>query len=45
MLVPSNMKPFIVDVGDKVIIDTERSLVTINGEDAINLKELLSDFP
>ncbi|QWH28949.1 phage tail family protein [Bacillus mycoides] len=43
--VPSNTKPFIVDVGDKVIIDTERSLVTINGEDAINLKDLLSDFP
>lgn len=43
--VPSNTKPFIVDVGDKVIIDTERSLVTINGKDAINLKDLLSDFP
>ncbi|ARJ21775.1 phage tail protein [Bacillus mycoides] len=43
--VPSNTKPYIFDVGDKVIIDTERSLVTINGIDAINIKDFFSDFP
>ncbi|MBL3753692.1 phage tail family protein [Bacillus cereus group sp. TH43LC] len=43
--VPSNTKPYIFDAGDKVIIDTERSLVTINGENAINLKEIFSNFP
>ncbi|KFN04171.1 phage tail family protein [Bacillus clarus] len=37
--------PYIFDVGDKVIIDTERSLVTINGKNAINLKDIFSDFP
>ncbi|MGG0448534.1 phage tail family protein, partial [Bacillus mycoides] len=26
-------------------IDTERSLVTINGIDAINLKDFFSEFP
>ncbi|PFF30326.1 phage tail protein, partial [Bacillus cereus] len=30
--------PYIFDVGDKVVIDTERSLVSINGKKAINLK-------
>ncbi|CAM3936310.1 distal tail protein Dit [Bacillus paramycoides] len=37
--------PYIFDVGDKVAIDTERSLVTINGKSAINLKDLFSDYP
>ncbi|EOO78321.1 phage tail protein [Bacillus cereus] len=43
--VPSNTKPYIFDTGDKVIIDTERSLVTINGRDAINIKDIFSEFP
>ncbi|PEU80074.1 phage tail protein [Bacillus cereus] len=43
--VPSNTKPFIFDTGDKVIIDTERSLVTINGKDVINIKDIFSEFP
>ncbi|MDK7418583.1 distal tail protein Dit [Bacillus cereus] len=42
---PSNTKPYIFDAGDKVIIDTERSLVTINGKDAINIKDIFSEFP
>lgn len=37
--------PYIFDVGDKVVIDTERSLVTINGKSAINLKDIFSDYP
>ena len=37
--------PYIFDVGDKVIIDTERSLVSINGKRAINLKDIFSDYP
>ncbi|MBD8076491.1 distal tail protein Dit [Bacillus thuringiensis] len=37
--------PYIFDVGDKVIIDTERSLVSINGKKAINLKDIFSDYP
>ncbi|MEB8880022.1 phage tail family protein, partial [Bacillus cereus] len=32
--------PYIFDVGDKVVIDTERSLVSINGKKAINLKDI-----
>jgi predicted phage tail component-like protein len=43
--VPSNTKPYIFDTGDKVIIDTERSLVTINGKNAINIKDIFSNFP
>ncbi|MCZ6944846.1 phage tail family protein [Bacillus mycoides] len=43
--VPSNTKPYIFDTGDKIIIDTERSLVTINGKDAINIKDIFSEFP
>ncbi|WP_242294787.1 distal tail protein Dit [Bacillus cereus group sp. BfR-BA-01381] len=43
--VPSNTKPYIFDAGDKVIIDTERSLVMINGKDAINIKDIFSEFP
>ncbi|MGR3774581.1 distal tail protein Dit [Bacillus paramycoides] len=37
--------PYIFDVGDKVVIDTERSLVTIDGKNAINLKDIFSDYP
>ncbi|TKH28649.1 phage distal tail protein, partial [Bacillus cereus] len=37
--------PYIFDVGDKVIIDTERSLVSINGKKAISLKDIFSDYP
>ncbi|MED1510349.1 distal tail protein Dit [Bacillus proteolyticus] len=43
--VPSNTKPYIFDTGDKIVIDTERSLVTINGINEINLKDFFSDFP
>lgn len=43
--VPDNTKPYIFDTGDKIVVDTERSLVTINGKDAINLKEFFSNFP
>ncbi|WNN20003.1 tail protein [Bacillus phage FI_KG-Lek] len=34
-------KPYIFDTGDKIVIDTEKSLVTINGEKAINIKRNL----
>ncbi|WP_242295152.1 distal tail protein Dit [Bacillus cereus group sp. BfR-BA-01426] len=37
--------PYIFDVRDKVVIDTERSLVSINGKKAINLKDIFSDYP
>ncbi|KAB2441372.1 distal tail protein Dit [Bacillus luti] len=37
--------PYIFDVGDKVQIDTERSLVTVNGTNAIALKDIFSSFP
>ncbi|WP_114556037.1 distal tail protein Dit [Bacillus sp. K6W] len=40
-----NNPSYIFDVGDKVVIDTERSLVTINGKSAINLKDIFSDYP
>ncbi|MFK4363291.1 putative phage tail component-like protein [Bacillus sp. RC55] len=43
--VPNGGKPYLLDVGDKVIIDTERSLVTINGTDAISGKDIFSSFP
>ncbi|MDH2862603.1 phage distal tail protein, partial [Bacillus cytotoxicus] len=43
--VPSNTKPYIFDKGDKVVIDTDRSLVTINGKDAVGIKDIFSDFP
>ncbi|HDR7211306.1 TPA: phage tail family protein [Bacillus cytotoxicus] len=43
--VPENTKPYIFDKGDKVVIDTENSLVTINGEDAVGIKDIFSDFP
>lgn len=37
--------PYIFDLGDKIQIDTERSLVTINGTNAIALKDIFSSFP
>ncbi|MBO1582723.1 distal tail protein Dit [Bacillus sp. XF8] len=37
--------PYIADVGDKILIDTEKSLVTIEGKNAINIKDIFSDFP
>ncbi|MCZ6942622.1 phage tail family protein [Bacillus mycoides] len=37
--------PYIFDIGDKIQIDTERSLVTINGINAIALKDIFSSFP
>ena len=43
--VPNGGKPFLLDTGDKVIIDTERSLVTINGMDVISAKDIFSSFP
>ena len=43
--VPSNTQPYIFDTGDKIVIDTEKSLVTINGKNAINIKEFFSNFP
>ncbi|MCU5656482.1 phage tail family protein [Bacillus mycoides] len=43
--VPDNTKPYIFDTGDKIVIDTERSLVTINGKNAINIKDIFSNFP
>ncbi|WP_144508939.1 distal tail protein Dit [Bacillus mycoides] len=43
--VGDNTRSFIYDVGDKIIIDTEKSLCTINGKDAINLKSIFSNFP
>ncbi|MGH0945297.1 distal tail protein Dit [Bacillus mycoides] len=43
--VPSNTKPYIFETGDKIIIDTDKSLVTINGKNAINIKDIFSNFP
>ncbi|PEC14515.1 distal tail protein Dit [Bacillus thuringiensis] len=40
-----NDSPYIFDARDKIIIDTEKSLVTINGKNAINLKDIFSNFP
>ncbi|MED2299233.1 phage tail family protein [Bacillus thuringiensis] len=40
-----NDPPYIFDAGDKIIIDTEKSLVTINGKNAINIKDIFSNFP
>lgn len=37
--------PYIFDVGDKVQIDTDRSLATINGKSAIDLKDIFSKYP
>ncbi|MDD1368055.1 phage tail family protein, partial [Bacillus sp. MHSD17] len=33
------------DIGHKIQIDTERSLVTINGKNVIGLKDIFSSFP
>ncbi|HDR7542035.1 distal tail protein Dit [Bacillus sp. CH_442] len=41
----SNNPPYIVEKGDKVQIDTAKSLISINGTSAINLKDLFSDYP
>ncbi|PHB21081.1 phage tail protein [Bacillus pseudomycoides] len=43
--VPMDATPYIVEQGDKVVIDTERALVTLNGSNAISIKDLYSDFP
>ena len=43
--VGDNTRSYIYDVGDKIIIDTESSLVTINGKSAINFKDIFSNFP
>ncbi|MBJ8024506.1 distal tail protein Dit [Bacillus cereus] len=40
-----NTPPYIVDVGDKVVIDTENSHVSIEGISAINIKDFFSNFP
>lgn len=32
-------------LGDKVVIDTENSHVMIEGKDAINIKDIFSNFP
>lgn len=41
----SDNPPYIIEQGDKVQIDTAKSLVSINGASAINLKDLFSDYP
>lgn len=41
----SNNPPYIVEKGDKVQIDTAKSLISINGTSTINLKDLFSDYP
>ncbi len=43
--VGDNTRSYIYETGDKIIIDTEKSLCTINGKDAINLKSIFSSFP
>ncbi|MGN4578393.1 distal tail protein Dit [Bacillus cereus group sp. MYBK74-1] len=42
---PNATRPYIFEAGDKVVIDTEKSLVTINGMSAINIKDIFSNFP
>ncbi|QWI52524.1 distal tail protein Dit [Bacillus mycoides] len=37
--------PYIVDAGDKVVIDTANSLVSINGRSAMPYKDLFSEYP
>ncbi|QIW21334.1 distal tail protein Dit [Bacillus thuringiensis] len=37
--------PYIFDIGDKIQIDTEHSLVSINGSNAVALKDMFSRFP
>ncbi|MEH6932417.1 distal tail protein Dit [Bacillus sp. JJ783] len=41
----SDNPPYIMEKGDKVQIDTAKSLVSINSANAINLKDLFSDYP
>ncbi|PEN84189.1 phage tail protein [Bacillus cereus] len=41
----SNNPPYIVEKGDIVQIDTAKSLISINGTSAINLKDFFSDYP
>ncbi|MDA2525517.1 phage tail family protein [Bacillus cereus] len=43
--IDTNAVPYIFDAGDKVVIDSEYGHVTINGKNAIDLKEVVSDFP
>ncbi|WJE51109.1 phage tail family protein [Bacillus cereus] len=43
--ISQNSVPYIVNPGDKIIVDTERSLVTIDGRSSINIKDIFSDFP
>ncbi|MEB9807643.1 phage tail family protein [Bacillus cereus] len=40
-----NTPPYIFDVGDKVVIDTENTHVSIEGKNAINIKDIFSNFP
>ncbi|MEN3134158.1 distal tail protein Dit [Bacillus cereus] len=37
--------PYIADKGDKIVIDTERRSVSIEGKSASNIKDLFSSFP
>lgn len=43
--IDTNAVPYIFDAGDKVVIDSEYGHVTINGKNAIDLKEVVSEFP
>ncbi|QCQ57801.1 distal tail protein [Bacillus phage vB_BtS_B83] len=43
--IDTNAVPYIFDTGDKVVIDSEYGHVTINGKNAIDLKEVVSEFP
>lgn len=43
--VPKNSKPYIFDAGDKIVIDTTRGHVTINGASAAKFKDMFSSFP
>lgn len=40
-----NDPSYIFDAGDKIIMDTEKSLVSINGKNAIHVKDIFSNFP
>ncbi|MEC2704039.1 phage tail family protein, partial [Bacillus cereus] len=44
-LITKTDPPYIFVACDKFFIDTEKSLVTINGKNAINLKDIFSNFP
>lgn len=43
--VSENQIPYIADKGDKIVIDTERNLVTVNGKSIINIKDVFSTYP